>query len=79
MLKKSNVFKIKFNLVFCDPPFKDENMELLINLILKEKLLDKNGIIILHRKKDKKDKLPDHFKVIEERTYGISKIIFGKF
>ena len=79
LLKKSDVLKIKFNLVFCDPPFKDENIELLINLILKEKILDKNGIIILHRKKDKKDKLPDHFKVIEERTYGVCKIIFGKF
>ena len=26
-----------------------------------------------------KEKLPDYFKIIEARTYGISKIIFGKF
>jgi len=42
-------------------------------------LLNKNGIIILHRSKATKEKLPNYFKVIEERVYGISKIIFGKF
>ena len=51
----------------------------LIQLIFKNNLLNENGIIILHRNKTTKEKLPDYFKVIEERLYGISKIIFGKF
>jgi len=39
----------------------------------------KNGIIILHRNKNAMDNFPDYFKFLDERTYGISKIIFGKF
>jgi len=50
----------------------------LIELIFNESLLKKNGIIIVHRNKNTNDKFPDYFKVIDERTYGISKIIFGK-
>ena len=40
-------------------------------------LLKKNGIIIIHRHKHDKEKLTNYFKIIDERTYGISKIIFG--
>ena len=46
---------------------------------LHKNLLHKNGIIVLHRNKNTKEKLPDFFSTIEERLYGISKIIFGKF
>jgi len=33
----------------------------------------------LHRNKVVREKLPNYVEVVEERTYGISKIIFGKF
>ena len=78
-IKKQNIFKSKFDLIFCDPPFKDLNIEKLIQLICNSNLLQKNGILILHRNKNAKEKLPNYFKIIEERIYGISKIIFGKF
>ena len=38
-----------------------------------------NGIIVLHRNKNTKEKMPNFFQVIDERINGISKIIFGKF
>ena len=79
LIEKKNIFTSKFDLIFCDPPFKDTNIEKLINSIFNNNLLNKNGIIILHRQKSTKEKLPDYFKIIEARTYGISKIIFGKF
>ena len=79
LIKKNNIFQSKFNLIFCDPPFKDTNIEKLIELISNRDLLDKNGIIIIHRSKATKEKLPNYFKIIDERTYGISKIIFGNF
>jgi len=79
LIKKKDIFKSKFDLIFCDPPFGDTNIEELIQLIFNNKLLSKNGIIILHRQKTTREKLPDYFKILEERTYGISKIIFGKF
>ena len=79
LIEKKNIFTSKFDLIFCDPPFKDTNIEKLINSIFNNNLLNKNGIIILHRQKSTKEKLPDYFKIVEERTYGMSKIIFGKF
>ncbi len=54
-------------------------MRKLIELIFNKNLLKKDGIIILHRNKVAKDELPNFFVVLDERIYGISKIIFGKF
>ena len=66
------------DLIFCDPPFKDKNINDLIELIITKNLLKKNGILILHRHKNTKEKLTIDFKVIDKRLYGQSKIIFGK-
>ena len=77
-MKKRNIFKSKFDLIFCDPPFKDLNIEKLIQLICNYNVLRKDGILILHRNKNTKEKLPDYFKIIDERIYGISKVTFGK-
>ena len=79
LIEKKNILKSKFHLIFCDPPFKHTNIEKLIELIFAKNLLHKNGIIIIHRNKNTKEKLPNYFEIIDERIYGISKIIFGKF
>ena len=78
-LEKKNINKEKFNLIFCDPPYKTKDMQKLIELIFYCNLLDKNGIVILHRNKSTKERFPNYFEIVEERVYGISKIIFGKF
>jgi len=77
-MKKRNIFKSKFDLIYCDPPFKDLNIEKLIQLICNNNVLRKDGIMVLHRNKNTKEKLPDYFKTIDERIYGISKVMFGK-
>ena len=69
--------KMKFDLIFCDPPFKNTNINDLIELIVTKNLLKKNGIIILHRHKNAEEKFSIYFKVIDKRIYGLSKIIFG--
>ena len=79
VIEKKNISESKFDLIFCDPPFKDTNIEKLIELVFNKKLLSKNGIIILHRNKTTREKLPNCIEIVEERTYGLSKIIFGKF
>ena len=79
VIEKEKISESKFDLIFCDPPFKDINIEKLINLIFNKNLMNKNGIIVLHRNKNTKEKLPNCFKIIDERIYGVSKIIFGKF
>ena len=74
-----NFFKtlnIKFDVIFMDPPYKDKNLNLLLNKIKNENILNKNGILVVHRHKDEKDLIPDKLKVIEEKKYGLSKIIF---
>ena len=78
IIEKKNISESKFDLIFCDPPFEDKNIEKLIELIFNKNLLNKNGIIILHRNKTAKEKLPNYFKIVDERIYGLSKIIFGK-
>ena len=78
IIEKKNISESKFDLIFCDPPFKDTNIEKLIELVFNKNLLSKNGIIILHRHKNTREKLSIYFDVIDKRVYGLSKIIFGK-
>ena len=66
----------KFDIIFLDPPFKDKNLDQILLNIKDNKILDKNGIIIVHRHKSEEDILPKNFKIIEKKKYGISKIIF---
>ena len=47
--------------------------------IYSSKCLDKNGVIIIHRHKNDQDTLTEKFKVIEQKIYGLSKIIFLSF
>ena len=79
LIKKKNISQEKFDLVFCDPPFKNTNIKNLIELVFYKECLQKNGILILHRNKMTKEELPNYFKIVDERIYGISKIMFGKF
>ena len=78
LIEKQNISLSKFDLIFCDPPFEDSNVSKLIKLILNKELLKKNGIIILHRKKNIEERLPDCLNILDIRIYGLSKIIFGK-
>ena len=74
-----NIFKSNFDIIFIDPPYKEKNLSKLIDNITESKILDQNGIIIIHRHKKEKDEFTDKFKVIEEKTYGISRVIFGYY
>jgi 16S rRNA (guanine966-N2)-methyltransferase len=69
----------KFDIIFIDPPYKEKRLSELINKIIDSKILNKNGIIIIHRHKKETDIFPKRFNIIENKTYGISKIIFGNF
>ena len=69
--------KINYDIIFLDPPYKDKNISELIDKIFEINLLNKNGIIITHRSKNVKEKYSKNFRILEEKTYGISKISFG--
>ena len=73
----SNLTK-KFDIIFLDPPYKEKKLDILFKNIIKYKILKKNGVIIIHRHKKEEDILPDEFNILKEKSYGISKIIFGQ-
>jgi len=79
LIERSNTFELKFDLIFCDPPFRDKNINKLIELIFENNLLNEKGILVFHRDKSYKETFPDYFKLIDKRIYGKSKIIFGRF
>ena len=67
----------KFDIIFMDPPYKEKKLSNLLDTIIKLKLLKDNGVIIIHRHKKEEDIFPNKFNIIIEKSYGISKIIFG--
>ena len=68
----------KFDLIYLDPPFRDKNINKLLTKILDLKIADKNTLILLHRNKKFKENFIEKFNIFREKTYGLSKIIFGK-
>ena len=76
----SDTFKMsqKFHIIFCDPPFKEKKIEILIENIIEMDILEKNGIIIIHRKKGDLDTYPKKLKVIFRKSYGLSTFVFAK-
>ncbi len=74
-----HIFESKFDIIFIDPPYKEKNLYELLKKIFDAKILNEEGIIIIHRHKNEKDEFHKLFNTIEEKNYGISKIIFGKF
>ena len=76
---ESNLFlklDSKFDLIFLDPPYQDKNLKRIFNNIKDGKILVKNGVIVVHRHKSVQDEFPKNFNVIDEKKYGISKILF---
>ena len=69
-------FNEKFDVVFLDPPYKEKKIDTILIKIIEGKILNKNSIVIIHRHKSEIDILPTSFKIIEEKTYGVSKILF---
>ena len=76
-IKRYEVFNEKFDVIFLDPPYKEEKINLLIKTIKEKKILNEKGILILHRHKKDNVKISDKLKILDQRNYGISKIIIG--
>ena len=72
-----NVTNEKFDIIFVDPPYKEKNINFLIERILNEEILSNNGIVIIHRHRKDDVTIAGRFKTLDTRSYGISKIIIG--
>ena len=71
--------KEKFDIIFLDPPFAENEFINEIKLIKKNKVYSKNHLIIIHRESKSQDDLNGILKPLIVKRYSRSKIIFGKF
>ena len=69
----------KYNIFFFDPPYADKDFVNNLNLIKRNRLFQKNHIVIIHRDVKSNDNLKDSIKVTVVKEYGRSKVIFGLF
>ena len=76
-VNKKKYFKNEYDLIFMDPPYKEKKINSIIDSIYNNKILNKNGIIIIHRHLKDDLILSKNLNIIETRSYGISKIIFA--
>ena len=60
-----------------DPPYRDKKINLLIDLIIDKKILNENGIILIHRYKKDNFEISSKLNILDIRKYGISKIVIG--
>ena len=77
-LKESNLNNEIFDVIFLDPPFKDNEINILINQIKMLKIANINTLIIIHRNKKSVDNISKFLNVLDEKNYGLSKILFSK-
>ncbi len=77
-LKESNFENDNFDIIFLDPPFKDKEINDLIDQIKILKITDINTLIIVHRNKKSEDNISKFLNILDEKNYGLSKILFSK-
>ena len=69
-------FFIEVSIIFIDPPYKKENINLLLLKILKNKIKAKNTVIVIEISKEEKITIPEGLSFIKEKIYGKTKILF---
>ena len=78
-LKKITNQNIKFDIIFLDPPYKTNYLENSINTIIKNELLNQDGIIVLETDDENKIeniKKIENIEIYDKRKYGIVNIVF---
>ena len=78
LLETINLKNKNFDVIFLDPPFKDKEINILIDQIKILKIADINTLIIIHRNKKSMDDISKFLNVLDEKKYGLSKILFCK-
>lgn len=67
----------KFDIVFLDPPYKETRINELIEKIIESKILNTDGVIIIHRHKKDKIEITNKIQIFDVRSYGLSKVYFA--
>ena len=69
-------FIIKPSIIFIDPPYKKENINLLLLKILKNKIKSEYTFVIIETSKEEKITIPEDLTLFREKVYGKTKILF---
>ena len=70
--------KKKFDIIFLDPPFAENFFINDLKKIKESKITNDNHLLIIHREKKSVDNLDEVLSIILTKSYGRSKILFGK-
>lgn len=83
LIIKTNVFsqiprlgkeQCKFDLIFADPPFKDNLREKIVRFIDRYRLLNNQGLLFVKHKKGDVDKRKQGIGMLKQRNFGINVI-----
>ena len=78
-IKFLNKIHNSFTIIFMDPPYKDKIIEHLISMILDNKVLDHDGLLVIEVPKYDNVIIPNVLSVYKEKISGTSKYIFLEF
>ena len=69
-------FVIEPSIIFIDPPYKKENINLLLLKILNNKIKSKETFVIIEMPKEESIVIPEGLNFFKEKIYGKTKILF---
>ena len=72
----NRVFEIKPSLIFIDPPYSKENINLILLTILKNNIKSRDTIIIIETERKEQIVIPESLIVVKEKIYGKTKLLF---
>ncbi len=68
--------KVKFDVIFADPPYQEQYATKTISLIAQHRILRNGGMIVLEHPPGKDISLPDQFSLFKRKKYGDTMISF---
>jgi len=71
-----HIFNVKPSIIFIDPPYKKENINLILIKIIERKIKINNTIIIIETGREEKVIIPKELTVFKEKNYGKTKLLF---
>ena len=72
----NRVFEILPSIIFIDPPYRKEDINLILLKILENNIKSRNTIIIIETERKEQIVIPLGFSVFKEKIYGKTKLLF---
>ncbi|MDC0057612.1 16S rRNA (guanine(966)-N(2))-methyltransferase RsmD [Pelagibacteraceae bacterium] len=70
------VFEIEPSVIFIDPPYYKEDINLLLLIILRNNIKSNDTVIIIETEKKEQLVIPDGLDLLKEKIYGKTKLLF---